>query len=407
MPNRNFDDWLTAYVEYVSFTEAPKRMHFWCGVSALAGTLQRKVWFDQGYFKWYTNHYILLVAPPGVVSKSTTASLAIDLLRKVPGIGFGPDIVTWPALVSAFANSTSLFEYKNQKLVQSALTLHSSELGNLINPEDREMVDLLVDLWDSRQIVFRKVTKTSGNDSIENPWINIIACTTPSWIAGYFPEYMISGGLTSRFIFVYADKKDKLSAYPYKTIPKGVEERRQALIEDLEYIGKTLIGSYRLEPEAEKWGEDWYAQHNKNPSFLLANDNKFGGYLARKQTHIHKLAMIIAASCRDDLVLTLEDMILAHRMVTDLETEMPMIFAKMGRTEESVQAERFIKFIQAQPKEISFEEAYRYVHVHFPKLRDFETVLAGAVRSGQVIMCTTPQGVFLRGPTLRLPGSPG
>ena len=25
---RNFPDWLSAYVEYASFTEAPRRMHF-------------------------------------------------------------------------------------------------------------------------------------------------------------------------------------------------------------------------------------------------------------------------------------------------------------------------------------------------------------------------------------------
>ena len=71
---RHFPDWLSAYVEYTSFSEAPRRMHFWAGVSAIAGALRRRVWFDQFYFQWHPNLYIVFVAPPGIVSKSTTAA---------------------------------------------------------------------------------------------------------------------------------------------------------------------------------------------------------------------------------------------------------------------------------------------------------------------------------------------
>lgn len=71
---------------------------------AIAGALRRKVWIDQAYFKWYSNFYIIpLVAPPGIVSKSTTAGIGMSILREVPGVNFGPDVVTWPAFVEAFA----------------------------------------------------------------------------------------------------------------------------------------------------------------------------------------------------------------------------------------------------------------------------------------------------------------
>ena len=56
---------------------------------------------------------------------------------------------------------------------------------------------------------FKKISKHAGNDDVVNPWINIIACTTPAWIAGNFPEYMIGGGFTSRCVFVYADAKER------------------------------------------------------------------------------------------------------------------------------------------------------------------------------------------------------
>ncbi|MEM5734298.1 hypothetical protein AAEI00_21825, partial [Shewanella algae] len=75
------------------------------------GALRRKVWIPQGYFNWYCNMYIVMVAPPGIVAKSTTTNIAMQLLRRVPGIKFGPDIVTWQALVTAFADANESFPY--------------------------------------------------------------------------------------------------------------------------------------------------------------------------------------------------------------------------------------------------------------------------------------------------------
>lgn len=393
---RHFDDWLRAYMDYASFSEAPKHMHFWTGVATIAGALRRRVWIDQGYFKWHANHYIILVAPPGVVSKSTTAAIGMNLLRQVPGINFGPDVVTWPALVTAFASVNEQFELTGEWHTQCALTLESSEFGNLVNPQDRDMIDLLVTLWDSRQGGFNKMTKTSGSDKVENPWINMIACTTPAWIAGNFPEYVIGGGFTSRCLFVYADKKERFVAYPSQHIPKTAIDQRQRLIDDLCHIAVNLVGPYVLTEEAISWGIAWYEHHNKHPPEKLITDDRFGGYLARKQTHIHKLAMIIAAATRDEMRIEAQDLALANKMVSDLEEDMQKVFAKIGRTQESIQAEKFIKYI-ATHGPLSFEDAYRYIHLHFPDMKDFEGILQGALRSGQIKMESKGQHMMLSG----------
>lgn len=394
MTTRNFSDWLAAYVSYASFTEAPKKMHFWCGVSAIAGALRRRCWLDMKYFKWTPCFYIVIVAPPGVVSKSTTASIAIELLRKVPGIKFGPDIVTWPALVKAFAESHEEFEYNQEFHAQCALTLESGEFGNLVNPSEREMIDLLVTLWDSRQGGLSKVTKGSGKDDVVNPWINLLACTTPAWIEGNFPEYVIGGGFTSRCIFVYAEKKEKLVPYPSLETPPGIENTRTALLQDLEHIATALVGPFTLSAGAIAWGRKWYASHHDKPPDGL-NDDRFAGYLARKQTHMHKLAMVLSAARSDDMEITEADLYSAFVMLNELEEDMPKVFARIGRTEESIHAERFIKHIQQQG-ELTYETAYQFIHTHFPKFRDFEAMLAGAVRSGQVDMVAGAKGFSIK-----------
>jgi len=390
---RNFNDWLGAYVQYASFSEAPARMHFWSGVSAVAGALRRRIWLDMAYFKWCANFYIVMVAPPGIVSKSTTVAIAMDLLRQVPGINFGPQVVTWPALVTSFANCNEAFEIDGEWHTQCALTLESSEFGNLVNPSDRDMIDLLVTLWDSKQGSFKKMTKGNGEDLVENPWINLIACTTPAWIAGNFPEYVIGGGFTSRCLFVYTEQKEKFVPYPNLAVPKGLLETQRKLVQDLEHIAITLIGGYKLSDEAIKWGSAWYEHHYTTKNTHLEGD-RFGGYIARKQTHIHKLAMVLAASQRDELVITAEDLATANAMVSDLEKDMPKVFSKIGRTEESVQAERFVKYIQSRGA-VPYEEAYRHSHLAFPNMRDFEGILAGTIRAGYVRMTQSGTGFVL------------
>jgi hypothetical protein len=382
--SRNHADWLEAFCDYAKYGEAPRRMYFWVGVSAVAGALRRKVWIDQAYFKWFPNFYIILVAPPGIVSKSTTASVAMRLLRRVPGIKFGPDVVTWQALVGAFAEATEMYEIDGLYNTMSALTIESSEFGNLLNPQDKEMVDLLVSLWDGKEGAFDKRTKMSGNDSIQNPWINMVACTTPAWIAGNFPEYMIGGGFTSRCVFVYASEKAQYVAYPGLHVPLGLRDLEDSLVQDLEHISYRIAGEYVLTKPAIVWGEDWYKRHYSNRPEGL-DDDRFGGYIARKQTHIHKLAMVLAASQHDELRITDEDLSTANAMVTDLEADMPGVFSKIGRTDTSLQMDRFLSYLRKR-REVTYVEAYRFIHAYLPSLKEFEDVLAGCIRSGQVKM---------------------
>lgn len=390
---RNHEDWLKAYLDYSSHTEAPTHMRFWSAVSAVAGALRRKVWIDQAYFRWWANMYVVIVAPPGVVSKSTTAGVAMNLLKQVPGIKFGPDIVTWPSLVVSFAASAEAFEYPPGTYnVMSAMTLESSEFGNLLNPQDREMIDLYVTLWDGKQGSLKKETKTSGNDEVQNPWINLIACTTPAWIAGCFPEYMIGGGFTSRCIFVYAEKKQRRVAYPALAVPDDLAFQEKLLVEDLIQIA-ALAGPYKLTPAAYAWGTEWYERHLDNPPPAL-NDDRFGGYIARKQTHIHKLSMVIAASRGDALWITDEHLAIANQMVSDLEPDMAQVFAKIGRSDDSVNTERLLAYIRTA-KKVEWEEAFRHVHRYFPGIRDFENILSGLIRSKLILMVQEGAKIYL------------
>lgn len=378
---RVFSDWLPAYLEYACVTEAPKLMHFWAGVSAISSCLRRKVWIDQRRFQWTPNFFIIFVAPPGVVSKSTTADIAMELVKQVPGIHFGPDVITWPALVGAFVDVAESFQYNEEWVPMSPLTLVASELGNLINPQDRDMINLYINLWDGRKSLEKK-TKGNGNDMVEAPWVNMLGCTTPHWIADNMPSATVGGGFTSRCVFVYAEKKEKLVAYVDEQVNHKDDKHREALIADLEHISVNLVGPYVITEDARIWGRAWYEQiWTTRPPHL--NDEQLDGYIARKQTHLHKLAMVLAASRTDNRAIEAVDLAVADRMLGETEVSLPKVFARIGRSEDSMQTDRLLTYIKRRGTCL-YEEAYQFIHTHFPDFRDYEGILNGAVRAGLV-----------------------
>ncbi len=207
---------------------------------------------------------------------------------------------------------------------------------------------------------------------------------------------MIGGGFTSRTIFVYADTKAQYVAYPGLRVPTNLEQQADALVSDLEDISQNLVGEYKLSPGAVAFGEQWYKDHfAKRPANL--DDDRFGGYIARKQTHVHKLAMIMAASQSNTLVITEEHLAVAHTMVTDLEQDMQFVFSKIGRSDSSLYAERLVGFVHSKGQ-VPYSEAYRYVHSYFPSMRDFEDVLLGCIRAGYVVLMPGASPMLKAGP---------
>ena len=394
MSKRHFPDWLQAFMEFASYGEAPLKMLFWTGVSTIAGALRRRVWLDMKFFQWVPNFYIVLVGPPGIITKTTTTNIGMNLLRDVPGIKFGPDVVTWQALIQSLSQCTEGVADPADPMIihpMSALTISCDEFGTFFNPENAEMVDVLVSLWDGKRGVFQKVTKTSGSDKIENPWINVIACTTPSWIAGRFPEYLIGGGFTSRCVFLYADKKRQEVAYVDEVVPHTYSKLRQHLVEDLERIS-LLFGEYSLSEDAREWGKIWYHNHWQLASTM--NMEQYAGYLARKQTHIHKLAMVIAASKTDERIITLNSLQTAEAMVTAVEQDMPRVFSRIGQNELTRGAATIVEYVDVAghiTKQDLFNRMFRTM-----SFRDFDAALTSALQAGLLTISTEGNSVVLR-----------
>ena len=382
MTSREIPDWLTEFVKTTEWGEAPIQMYFWTGIATIAAALRRRVWVDMGTFQWYPNLYTLLVAPPGVVAKSSTVDLGFShILKKIPGINYGPSTMTWQALYDNFAEVGEEFPIPGGGMSQQfALTIVSSEFGITLNPKDNEMIDQLVHIWDGREM--KKRTKKDGELLIPTPCLNLIACTTPAWIAENMPKYLIGGGLTSRMIFVYADKKARYIAYPQDHMPQDFQERQGRLVRDLERIS-TLVGAFSLTPEAKVWGNNWYENFHKLEAPKL-DANLLGGYIARKQTLAHKVAMCLSASQGDSLVITAEMLERATKLITQLEEAMPMVYSQLGQTEDASGAQLVLSYLDRFGGTAPFTLVYRQLHKQFPDPAKFDSILLGLIDAGYI-----------------------
>lgn len=273
------------------------------------------------------------------------------LLRQVDGINFGPESMTWQALATDFAKAMEYVDLPDPitglsiPVPMSCLTIPVTELGTFLRTDDSQLVSFLTRMWDGQKEPFKHKTVSSGTIDVENPWINVIGATTPGWMRDNFSESLVSQGLTSRIIFVYAETKRQFIAYPSQVV-KGqfYRETEKKLVEDLKEIAN-LKGEYKLTDEAMQWGEAWYKNHYTRLPAHLSSD-RFGGYVARKQTHLHKLAMVLAASQRDKMLIEKDDLVAAEAILTDSEQSMLKVFESVGLVDEAKHVREIVALVK-------------------------------------------------------------
>lgn len=395
---RNFENFIGAYLGYTKHLESPSDYHIWTAISIIAGALRGKCYIDMGYFRWKPNQFVIFVAPPGVVAKSTTSGVGTDLLRNVPGVNFGPSSCTWQALLGSLAESTESFTVGMKREQHSCVTFEASELGTFLNFRDPEMVDVIVDLWDAKDKPLTRKTVGGGVIEVPSPWINLIGCTTPSWIQSSLPEYAVGGGFTSRTLFVFADKKEQLVAYPQDFVPADHQKKRRKLIEDLTRISN-IEGAFELDAEAKAFGKEWYVEHNNNrPEHL--KDDRLGGYWARKQTHMHKIAMCLSAARDNKKVITKQDLKKALALLAVCEQNLSKVYNVITDDRDAGNLQVLKKSVVLCPRGIKKKELFSKLSSRM-SYEAFDRALNAGVSAGFLKMVTTEEGGFIK-PTARL-----
>lgn len=326
MKARKFPDWLEAYTKYTENSEPPRIFKIWVGISTIAAALQRKC-----YLKWdkltYPNLYIVLTAPSGKARKGSAMYPAEDLLRSL-GVNLAAEAITREALIRELKESavSGIDPRTNTPKIHCSITVFSKELTVFIGGQHNEQ--LLSDLtdWFDCAERWKYRTKTQGTDLITGVWVNLIGATTPALLQTMLPSTAIGGGLTSRMIFVYEDRKSKLVPRPQLT--EDQIQMRKDLLDDLEQISM-MEGEFSFSEEFLTFWDRWYLNQN-TPANL--EDPRFSGYVERRPHHLLKLAMILCASRTDSMVIDELDVTIALGLLQETEKQMHFAFSGVGKS---------------------------------------------------------------------------
>ena len=345
---------LRDYELYSSGNKSAPVYHLWSGISTMASLLSRRVWVQQGFFTLYPNLYIILVGDPGS-AKSHAMNYSRKLIREFAEITVAPDSITKEALTQFMAGTAKEPSPCRQNFFNEAsgrieeychVTIFSNEIVTLLGAEPIRMIDFLTDIWD--QASFTVKTKNQGTDVIVGPFINILGCMTPEKTSGLLKTQIISGGFSRRCIFVNSTARGKGIARPQFT------PAQEAAFERLKTRALWLsrqCGQFTWHPDAEAWFDEWYEQ--KEAELLKQTDTALKDYYSTKDGLVLKVAMCVALSESDDLILTKGALVAALAMLDAAEVHLAKVFEGTGRNELAPVTSQIADFIRTSPEPIS------------------------------------------------------
>jgi len=346
--SRKLEDWINAYIEYTTSSEPPTSYHIWCGLTVIAGALQRRVYLQQGLERTiYPNLYVILVGPSGRTRKGVALGIAKDLLSKISTISIAPESSSGrEALILAMKRASSTFTDPTDGKIKyhCALSAFSEELSVFLGQGDIKYLANLTDWYDSKDD-WAYETIGRGRDAIQGVCFNMVGGTAPEWIQSMLPREAIGGGYTARVIFIVEEWKKKIS--PDHTLTVRELDLYEALEYDLNRIA-LLSGQFTFHPEAKKAYIDWYVSEDAKMrnGYTPVNDYRFTAYCERRTTHIRKVMMLLSVSRGDSLIIEKQDFDRALTFLLAAESQMAKTFGGLGQARHSDSTEKILEYIK-------------------------------------------------------------
>lgn len=336
---RNFENFLSGYLEYTSSDYVPDKYHLWAGISCIATALERKVWGP----RYKPNLYIMLVGGPSV-GKTTAIRYQLDLLKQVSvggrGIQFLPSKVTDAGLYDILGQSETSFNIGSKVYPMTPVFYHAKEASADFKDIDQGFFEFFTSVYDSDDY-YEKYTKKSGQQRIVAPCMNAMVACTFDYLNKLISNENIMGGFASRFTYIVHDsliERDidwgEEAIDDVSHAPTDKKRLRNALIEDLNTLFQ-LKGRFKTTPEFREAYKHWATKVDAEVQRM--ENEKVGALLSRKIILCGKLCMIMSAATSNDLIITEENFKDAAALAEDATSNISemLIKAKINSEETS------------------------------------------------------------------------
>ncbi len=393
---RKLQNWLLKYEEYLSQTESPKNYKTWAAISVLGSALKRNCWMTYSLYKIFPSQYIVLVGPPSV-GKGTAIIPAVDIAKEAGVINYISDRITSEKLIeklaTGFGGGVKTAQGQIVYVHNSSATIVSPELPIFLQASEW-MLPLMCDLWDEKG--FSYDTKTKGTYDVKDSSVGLIAGCVPDYIRKLNKDSTsaITGGFTSRCIFVYETEQSQRIAWPSNNGHLGLV--KQDLIDDLREIDK-LRGEFKFTEKAKLLFSKWYndIKIDQFESEVLT------GFKGRMRSHVFKTCMALSVSENDNLTIDEANMFNAIQLIEGIKNKVDVTFRSVGESPLAAAQERIRMYIEKHPlvtRPQIMKSNYRHVTDEALTQILFILEAAGVIttsNTGGKIVYTVPRGVSL------------
>ncbi len=337
LPDRILSDWVESFVEFTSVIISPEIFRRWAAYSTIAGALERRVWTSIAGQVLYPNTIVLLVSPPGI-GKSNAIKEVQYFWVKVGVFNVAPNGMTKAAFIDQLLDKVRSFSYKGFEFMTHPLLMGITEFGTLLPQYDREFLNVLNQIYDCEEIPFADRTRKGGLVTVDRAHLSMIAGTQPSYLGDILPDAAYGMGFTARTIMVYAGEKPKSKLFGATAVKD--KELDKKLQEDMRSISK-LVGPFKWSDEAKEFLEEWNEDDDKD----APTHPRLINYNPRRIIHTSKIAMSVAASRNNNMLVSLDDLQTAKALLIQAEELMPEIFKEMIVSQDASEIEEIHRFM--------------------------------------------------------------
>lgn len=277
LPTNGF---LARYADYTSHSEAPLAYHVFSALVGVGAIVNRRVWFDMGYYRVFPNLGVIVLGPSGI-KKTSATNIIVGMLTELELTKIYSEKLTPEQLVEAMKDMAQGLIYAPEMAVFLGRQRYMEGIVPLIT----RFMDC-PDLWASETI-------GRGKTFLRDVAVSSLMCSTLDWFISNTSADVVSGGFIARNILVAQDSSPRL-----EPIPKpGNTLVRSALVADLARV-HTYQGEMKFTEEARKRYWDWYGY--QKAAAESAEHELLVTYYQRKPDHVKRVAMCMhLADCAD------------------------------------------------------------------------------------------------------------
>ncbi len=330
--------------------ETPTAYCIWAAIFYISSVIKREAWIEWGYGKLFSNFFIILVGPPGIVKKGTTMWQGYDIFKDCRKFISDPNLkemkrfnvlrnkASAEALVSTMAENRKKhgehydFVDKNGNpllLNGKSVRYHRTSEISIIVPELAVMLSradyakpvttTLMDLYDCHD-TWEVTTQIRGKELLTNLCTNFFGGVTPKGLSKSVPEEASEDGFLSRCILVYQKSTNRIYSEPRRVGPTTEE-----LSKKLAWIAEKNLGVQTLSEKARKLYDLWYKKWRKA---LESSERPYAS--SRMAIQALQLSMILKASrFSTEPVIEEEDIENATRLIEKTASTYSALFSNV------------------------------------------------------------------------------